>query len=101
MNRRILTLLMVTAVIFAALPVGVTAQEGEGPAQMGLRPDAPPYALHGPYWVGTRDYVIPEGDSAFEVTVWYPALNPDGTPSLRLRRMWTTAPIRWWSFRPV
>jgi predicted dienelactone hydrolase len=48
-----------------------------------LRPDAPPYALHGPYWVGLKDTAI-----TFEyvdgtiresrVSVWYPALNPGG-----------------------
>ena len=40
MNKRLLIVLMVVAVIVAALPVNVGAQEGEGPAQVGLRPDS-------------------------------------------------------------
>ena len=48
------------------------------PAQppAGLRPDAPTYAVHGPFAVGARDFVIGEGDDAIQMTVWYPALNP-------------------------
>ena len=42
----------------------------------GLRPDAPPYAMRGPYTVGARDFSVQDGDHALEVTVWYPALNP-------------------------
>ncbi len=45
----------------------------------GLRPDAPPYAVHGPFAVGARDFVIGEGDDAIQMTVWYPALNPTHT----------------------
>jgi len=51
----------------------------EGPPPVGLRPDAPPYALHGPYSVGARDFVIePDSERPLEITVWYPALNPEG-----------------------
>ena len=46
----------------------------------GLRPDAPPYAVHGPYAVGMRDFVIEEGDQPVSITVWYPALNPTQAP---------------------
>ncbi|MBL8156807.1 MAG: hypothetical protein JNM70_21700, partial [Anaerolineae bacterium] len=57
----------------------VSAQDQPKPEAVGLRPDAPAYALHGPYWVGTRDMVIdPETDEPLEVTLWYPALNPQG-----------------------
>lgn len=42
----------------------------------GLRPDAPTYAVHGPFAVGARDFVIGEGADAIQMTVWYPALNP-------------------------
>jgi predicted dienelactone hydrolase len=46
---------------------------------VGLRPDAPPYALHGPYWVGAREFVIePDSERPLPLTVWYPALNPQG-----------------------
>lgn len=46
----------------------------------GLRPDAPPYALRGPYAVGTADFVVdPDGDEPFMVSVWYPAQAGDGS----------------------
>ncbi len=73
-------LIVVLALPALAILPSAQAQEGGGPPQVGLRPDAPTYALHGPYWVGTRDYFVPEGDSGFGITVWYPALNPEGKP---------------------
>jgi hypothetical protein len=77
MNRRILTLLMVTAVIFATLPVGVTVQESEGPPRTGLRPDAPPYGVRGPYWVGFADHHIEDNfERSLDASIWYPAVNP-------------------------
>lgn len=46
----------------------------------GQRPDAPPYALHGPYTVGTADFVVdPEGDEPFMLSVWYPAQGVEGS----------------------
>ena len=56
----------VLSIVVLALPALMItplagAQEGPKPEAVGLRPDAPPYALHGPYWVGTRDFVIDEG----------------------------------------
>ena len=52
----------------------------QAPAAKGLRADAPPYAVHGPYWVGYRRLEIPGGggDEPLEVKVWYPARNPTG-----------------------
>ncbi len=44
------------------------------------RPDAPSYALRGPYAVGTRDYVIQDNERPLELTIWYPAENPDNLP---------------------
>ncbi|MFN8377860.1 MAG: hypothetical protein U0452_04240 [Anaerolineae bacterium] len=59
----------------------VAAQDAPSPEPVGLRPDAPQYALHGPYWVGIQDFPItfeyPDGmtrDS--RVTIWYPAQAP-------------------------
>ncbi len=46
----------------------------------GLRPDAPPYAVHGPYAVGTREFTIETAGRTTPVTVWYPARNPAGEP---------------------
>jgi len=66
------------AIILLALAAAPSAAQ-EGPAQVGLRPDAPPYALHGPYWVGTQELTVDEGSGqSFPVSVWYPALNPEG-----------------------
>jgi predicted dienelactone hydrolase len=50
------------------------------PEAVGLRPDAPTYAKHGPYWVGAREFVIKdaEGGRTLPATFWYPALNPKG-----------------------
>ncbi len=47
------------------------------PAQppAGLRPDAPTYAVHGPFAVGDTHFVIGDGDDAIQMTVWYPAQN--------------------------
>lgn len=82
MNARCSKLLiLVVPVVLLALVLAplAGAQEGPIPEAVGLRPDAPPYALHGPYWVGTREMVIePESERPLSVTVWYPALNPDG-----------------------
>lgn len=81
MKRHLKIVLMVTVVIMAALPVNVTAQEDGGPSRVGFRPDAPEYALHGPYWIGTTEVVIhPDSERPLPTTIWYPALNPEGLP---------------------
>lgn len=59
----------------------VIAQE-EMPERTGFRPDAPPYAIRGPYWVGTMEFVIEDGDRILNGTVWYPALNPDNAEEI-------------------
>jgi predicted dienelactone hydrolase len=56
----------------------VTAQDQPKPEAVGLRPDAPAYALHGPYWVGTREFVIEDDERPLSISVWYPALNLEG-----------------------
>jgi predicted dienelactone hydrolase len=74
-RRALFVLVVVLLALLVALP---TAAQDEGPPRVGLRPDAPEYALHGPYWVGTRDMVIGEGtDRPLHATLWYPALNPE------------------------
>ena len=51
----------------------------ESPPSEGLRPDAPEFAKHGPFWVGYKSLVIGEGsDRPLEAGLWYPALNPKG-----------------------
>ncbi len=68
---------LVIAGLLLSLVAPLTAQEAT-PEAVGLHYNAPTYAVHGPYWVGTRDYLVPEGDGQFGVGVWYPALNPEG-----------------------
>jgi predicted dienelactone hydrolase len=67
--------LLIVASLFVLLFGGIVgAQDMPAPDSVGLRPDAPEYALHGPYWVGTREFVIDlDGNESFNITVWYPA----------------------------
>lgn len=56
-----------------------TLEAAAMPEPIGMRPDAPPYAVHGPYWVGYKSVVIGEGtDHPLQAGLWYPALNPEG-----------------------
>lgn len=68
------------AALLAILPLAAQAPR---PEPVGLRPDAPTYAKHGPCWVGAREFVVktPEGRT-LAATLWYPALNPKGLKEL-------------------
>jgi predicted dienelactone hydrolase len=63
----------------ALLSLGLSGLDAQ-PPRPELRPDAPTYAKHGPYWVGTREFVIKDAVEgiALPATLWYPALNPSG-----------------------
>jgi predicted dienelactone hydrolase len=63
--------------VLLALVSSAAAQED--PARTGFRPDAPTYAVRGPYHVGARAFVDESGDNPLDVMVWYPALIPDGS----------------------
>ncbi len=80
MKTRLVLIVVATIVtLLVVLPAPLQAQDPGKPAPIGLRPDAPPYALHGPYWVGSRDFVIGEDtERPLLVHAWYPALNPEG-----------------------
>ncbi|MBK8031310.1 MAG: hypothetical protein IPK17_17830 [Chloroflexi bacterium] len=71
----ILCLMLGSAVV---IPISAQDTAPVAPPQVGLRPDAPTYALHGPYWVGTQSFALEGEDNPQTVRVWYPALNPDG-----------------------
>jgi predicted dienelactone hydrolase len=77
--NRILSVLLIAVLVVPAIAIYTPAlAQGDTPPQ-GLRPDAPPYAVHGPYAVGTRQFVVePDSDRPVPLLVWYPALNPSG-----------------------
>lgn len=77
MKKRFFLLVCLGLLVMLLIP-SVTAQQ-DGPSPIGERPDAPQYALHGPYWVGTQTIEMDTGtENALRFTIWYPALNPDG-----------------------
>jgi predicted dienelactone hydrolase len=75
MFKRSVVVFVIAALVIAALPVSVGAQEGDEPQRTGLRPDAPPYGVRGPYPVGTMEFVIEDDERPLPVTVWYPAVS--------------------------
>lgn len=76
-RARIALILGLLSLLFGVIPT--VAQDVPQPQAIGQRPDAPTYALHGPYWVGTQTLEMGTGtDNALRFTIWYPALNPDG-----------------------
>jgi predicted dienelactone hydrolase len=72
---RLRTIFMIVLLVFTSGLV--LAQNEDGPAQVGLRPDAPTYAVHGPYWVGTQTFTIEDALDPVAIRIWYPALNPN------------------------
>lgn len=69
-----LLLASVLALISACQPIMPIVEQ----PQESQRPDAPPYAMRGPFVVGARDLVIEQGEESIALTVWYPALNSEG-----------------------
>ncbi len=78
-GKRVCSFLMVVLLVasaLAALPA-VRAQEDD-PERTGIRPDAPPYGVRGPYPVGAVAFSTGDAERALVGMIWYPALNPDG-----------------------
>lgn len=75
MRQPRMLLVLLALVFLVASPIQTLAQ-AKGPDPVGLRPDAPDYAKHGPFWVGMREFVLEDKDHPLTVNVWYPALNP-------------------------
>jgi predicted dienelactone hydrolase len=75
MFKRLFLVIVIGALMLMVLPANVVAQEGDEPVRTGLRPDAPPYAVRGPYSVGTMEFVIEDDERSLPVTVWYPAVS--------------------------
>ena len=77
MNLSMRMTLTVFLLLILSLAAPLMAQEIQ-PDPIGQRPDAPSYAVHGSYWVGTEAIELDQGtDDARRFTIWYPALNPD------------------------
>lgn len=70
MSRKLLVLFL----IMMMLASSIMAQDAV--TRSGARPDTPTYGVRGAYAVGARDLVI-EGETSLDITVWYPALNPN------------------------
>lgn len=64
--------LVVLLLLFAAAQTRTLAQDSA------IAADTARYALRGQHTVGTREFVI-EGDLPLDITLWYPALNEDGS----------------------
>lgn len=80
-TKKYLQLILFTGLLlFVMLTLPLAAQDESGPPQVGLRPDAPQYALHGPHWVGVYEFTLDADhrENPLEIVAWYPALNPDG-----------------------
>ena len=69
--------LIFVLVLLVMSSMSVMAQEVVTEDRSGLRPDAPLYGVRGSYPVGTQDFVI-NSETPLDITVWYPAQNPDG-----------------------
>ena len=72
--RRLITLLVLLMIFALYGPLTTGAQ----------RPDAPPYGQSGPFTVGTREFIMTDEERPLNVTVWYPALNPDNVEETTL-----------------
>ena len=69
---KLLTLILLSCCAFILTPISSNAQ----------RPDAPDYALRGTYPVGTQEFVIEDDERPLNLTMWYPALNPDNVEEI-------------------
>lgn len=78
MSRKFYAYVIGLFLITIFLSISISAQEDGAITRTGYRPDAPTYGVHGPYAVGTMDMVVDNEDRPFSVTLWYPALNPEG-----------------------
>lgn len=74
--RYLFILLVIITLVTMTLPAQA---QGGTPPNVGLRPDAPTYALHGPFWVGYKNVVVGKGaDRPLNTHLWYPAINSKG-----------------------
>lgn len=78
-KSRLLSLLLMAALLLSVAQPLLAQEVPPAPEPVGLRPDAPDYARHGPFWVGYKPLVIgEETDHPLQASLWYPAFNPTG-----------------------
>ncbi|MFN8377864.1 MAG: hypothetical protein U0452_04260 [Anaerolineae bacterium] len=75
MSRSFTSAVLLVLLLLVIAPAA--AQNAPTPEPVGLRPDAPEYAMHGPYWVGTMVQAVETDSHSATLRLWYPALNPD------------------------
>ena len=76
--RTVALWLLLALLLSACQPIQAPTKAQTKP--QGMRPDAPPYAVHGPFAVGYKSVVIGAGTKhPLEGSLWYPALNPTGS----------------------
>jgi predicted dienelactone hydrolase len=77
-KRIFYTVVVFLLVVVACQPI-TPLPTSEALPRQGLRPDAPPYGVRGPFPVGYRSLISGEGSThPLAVSLWYPALNPTG-----------------------
>jgi predicted dienelactone hydrolase len=79
MKKHIYVLLWIVLTIVSST-IPISAVEPDIPSPVGIRPDAPVYALHGSFWVGTMELQLDDEGSLLPLTVWYPSLNEENEP---------------------
>ena len=80
--RKLFVMLLIAALVVPVLAIlpASNAQEGPKPEAVGLRPDAPPYALHGLYWVGMIGMDAETDFHPTKIQIWFPARDLAGEP---------------------
>lgn len=78
MTSKRYVLIFVLVLLMASFTLTLSAQEGEGIQRSGFRPDAPTYGVRGPHPVGTMEMTLNNEERPLSMTIWYPALNPEG-----------------------
>ncbi len=89
-SNRLLTMLLLFALLLSACQPITRPPAPEPLPPQGLRLDAPPYAVHGLYAVGVRNFKIEatkDNERTLTISVWYPALNPNGVEELVIYEM--------------
>ncbi len=88
MKNRFGLVVVLTLLALMLVPSVLVAQDDEGPARTGIRPDAPPYAIRGPHPVGYMTF--DDGDAEYPIygAIWYPAIQPEGVEEAVIYDHW-------------